>query len=155
MSHQLTFTDAYELVSKKILINRMSLENLDIQIKYSTDVMKLQAFTIRSAKAKKKLIEELNPILEKQLKEFCEIRQQECKNIIDNINNIDDCPDVDYYPTLQSCEKHKNQLIELSNKIQHLYKTIPNELDVTNYKIKAPTTLATSCAADVDPELSI
>jgi hypothetical protein len=111
MSHDLTFTDAYELVSKKILINRMSLENLDIQIKYANDVMKLQAYTIRSAKAKKKLIEELNPILEKQLKEFCEIRQQECKNIIDNINDIDECPDVDYFPTLKSCEKNTFEII--------------------------------------------
>jgi hypothetical protein len=151
MSHDLTFTDAYELVSKKILINRMSLENLDIQIKYANDVMKLQAYTIRSAKAKKKLIEELNPILEKQLKEFCEIRQQECKNIIDNINDIDECPDVDYFPTLKSCEKNKNQLIDLSNKIQHLYKTIPNELDVTNYKIKALVVAANTCAQETLP----
>ncbi len=146
----ITFSDAYDLVSKKILINKMSIENLNLQINYATDVMKLQAYTIRAAKSKLKLISDMNPILEKQLKEFCEIRQQECKNIIDEINEIDECPDPEYFPTLKSCEKYKNQLIELSNRIQHISNTLPNEIDVHNYKIKLPTVNTTTCAEEVN-----
>jgi hypothetical protein len=145
----LKLSDAYELVSKKILINKMSIENLNNQIEFSTATMKMQAFIIRAARRKITLINSLNDILEKQLNEFDEFRQSQCIDIYKELNELDS-PTDEYIEQRAICKKCDEAMLTLTPKIEYIERTIPNTLDVTNYKIKeksnAPT--AYNCATE-------
>lgn len=146
----LSLSDAHDLVSKKILISNMAIENLNYQIKFSTAMRKFQLLSAVIAQKKIVLITRLNDILNKQLNEFCEIRQEECKNIYDEINQLD-TPTSEMLSAINDCRKYEEDMLTLMPKIQYIESTIPPQLNVTNYKIKptatAPT--ASTCATEV------
>ena len=106
MSFGMKLTDAYDLMSKKIIINKMSIENLNNQISFSESSIQLQTMAISIAKKKVELIERLNEIFEQQLKEFCPVRQQDCQNLYDEINELDEMPAA-YNKLLQECQHYE------------------------------------------------
>ena len=66
-NYELKISDAYQLVANNILINKMSLENLQLQQEYTNIQIELHNMTINIAKKKIEFINQLNLILEKQL----------------------------------------------------------------------------------------
>jgi hypothetical protein len=130
-----TFTDACELVSKKILINRLSMENLRNQITYCSLFKKIQDFTEETASKKLQLIEQLNIIFEQQLREFNADRQEQCLSIYSQINELD-TPNQDFIRTCGLLEELRGNMETLITRIQYLESTIPNETIVTNYTLR-------------------
>lgn len=142
-------SDAYELMSKKILIARMSIELAKNQILLSEASIKIQQHAINVSKERIKLLEKVCPILEKQLSEFDEIRHQECVDIYGYIDELDEySPEIT--KAFKDCDKYNEEMRNLYPKIQHIESTIPTTKEVTNYKIKdVPATNAHNCAAEV------
>jgi hypothetical protein len=134
-ARKLTFTDAYELMSKKILINRMSIENMKLQIEYGNLSKKLQELNIATCNEKIKLVEQLNGILEQQLNEFTELRQNECLDIYGYINELDS-PTTEFIQTCDKLETARAKMEDLMEKIQKIENTIPNEQVITNYTVR-------------------
>jgi len=132
---ELTVTDAHDLVSKKILINRMSAESLRHQIECSKASIKLHAIIARLATKKLELIEKLTVVLERQLSNFDDLRQEECQDLYKYINELDE-PAPEHLALLKTVRDHDQAMLTLLPKIQHIESTIPKELTVTNYKIK-------------------
>lgn len=150
-SSSLTITDAYSLIKKKMLINKLSARNLSWQIKYSHDAAKMQLLAVEIARAKIKLIDQLNSILEQQLREFCPNRQVECMMLYNALNDLDE-PTSKYKALCQSLEKYNYEMMGLMKKINHMESQIPEEVRVTNYNItikpNAPVSTATTCAQE-------
>jgi hypothetical protein len=134
-NNKITYTDAYDLISKKILINKLSLENLNNQVESSTTVKKIQDLIINIANEKKELIIKLNNLLEMQLKEFTDEVQIECNDIYGYINELDE-PSSDYNRYIKEIQLLENKMTELNYKIQCIENTIPQTQLITNYSIK-------------------
>jgi valyl-tRNA synthetase len=131
----ITYTDAYDLISKKILINKLSIENLNNQIEHSIIIKTIQDLIINIATEKKQLIIKLNNLLEMQLKEFTDIVQVECNDIYGYINELDE-PTPEYIKYAKQLKELENKMQELNYKIQTIENTIPQTQLVTNYSIK-------------------
>jgi len=106
---RLTYTDAYDIITKKILIN--------------------------IAVSKQELIKQLNKALETQLKEFTDVAQDECNYLYGCINELDE-PNMEYIRLNKSIKDLENEIRELNNKIQVIENTIPDTKLITNYSIK-------------------
>ena len=133
--YELKLSDAFDIVSTNILVNKMSIENLTMQQKY----LQLQANVCNDAREraikKVELINGLNAVLEKQLNEFCEIRQEECQLLVEDINSLDDQTEESIANNREMVILH-NKMTELIDKIEHLHAQIPEKVTVTNYRIK-------------------
>lgn len=144
-----SISDAYDIMSKKILINKMSLECLKHQVDFSENSIKLQTLSKETALKKIKLIEELTTLFEKQLSNFDELRHKECMLIYDEINDLDSQTD-EQKRLVSKLQTHENAIFTLMPKIQHIENTIPNERMLTNYTIKTPVSAISTCNEEVD-----
>jgi hypothetical protein len=131
----LKVSDAYDLISKKILINRISIESLEMQLKFSIASMKYQKLIASNAHAKIKLVKKLNEVLESQLKEFTAERQEQCMHLYKEINDLDK-PTPEYISNYNECKDLEDKIIELIRKVEYLESTIPDSQDVNNYFVK-------------------
>ena len=134
-NYELKISDAYQLVANNILINKMSLENLQLQQEYTNIQIELHNMTINIAKKKIEFINQLNLILEKQLNEYCEVRQDECKIIYDDINALDVIDD-DFKEKANRISVIHNKMAILMEKIDKIRASIPSEITINNYRIR-------------------
>lgn len=146
----LLLSDAHDLISKKILINNMSIQLAKHQMLYSASAIKMQQYAINISKERTKLLKQVNELMEKQLNEFDETRHKECMDIYGYIDDLEKSDDV-YKKCIEECNKHEEAIKNLIPSIDAIEKTIPNEQVITNYKISekpiAPT--AYSCATEI------
>ena len=133
--YEIKLTDAHNLVSNNILINKMSIENLQLQQEYTRLQIDLSNITIDVAKKKVDLIHKLNEVLEKQLNEYCEIRQEECKYIYDDINELDTIS-YEQRDKIERLRQLHEKMCELSDKINAVRSHIPDTITVNNYTIR-------------------
>ncbi len=148
-----TINDASELITKKILVNRMSIECLEMQKEHIRSEMEIKRMNHSIAKQKIKLIEQLNSILEKQINEFDEIRQEECKYLTEDINALDR-PTVEYNELLRKIHDLEHQMTTLVGKINYINQSIPETFTVTNYRVKPKLSTANTCAGEFAQELN-
>jgi hypothetical protein len=130
----LTFSDAYDLVSKKILINKIAIDNINTQIQYCIADQKRHDIIIDVCKQKNTLLVELNTILELQLKSFDEFRQNQCLEIYKEMNALDE-PVNEYIEYSKECRNAEHKLNDGVLRINAIEATIPDTMCVTNYKI--------------------
>jgi len=135
----MSFTDAYNIINKKILINKMSIDNLNHQINMSDYSIKIQNSIKKVCNKKIELINKLNGLLEKQLSKFSEEVQDECILLYQQINGLDE-KNVEYKNALKEYNKYKEMMMHNTRNIEYLEKTIPEEKVVTNYNIKTVNT---------------
>lgn len=148
-SLELTINDAREILNKKILINRLSIQNLDLQAKYFDEVIILQSLSRTISNKKRDLISKLNDVFEKQLAEFTEERQNESTEIYQQINALDS-PSGEYMRCVKQMKEYEEEMLNLVPKIDYLEKTIPDSKQITNFKIKTKEELrASSCGAEI------
>jgi hypothetical protein len=149
MAGKFSITDAHDIISKKILINRMSITNLETQFKFSQESAKLQVLTMKITEKKLKIIKELNIILENQLNEFDEKRQEDCLQLYKKINTLD-TPTPIHINLCKKLNQYEQEMLTLMPKIQYLEQTIPDEKLITNYniKIKEEDTTSFNCSTD-------
>jgi len=149
MSYGITLNDAQELLKRKLLINKMSAECIKYQLEYSKNSAMLQVLTMKTAEDKLKLIEELNIITEKQLGEFTQERQDECKEIYIQINVLD-TQTPRFRELVARLDTAQEKMCALMPKIAHLEAQMPPSQLVTNFHIKPkeePST-AHNCATE-------
>jgi hypothetical protein len=157
-----TYSEVYDLVNRQLLIGKMSVASLKLQVEHSELLKQAQDFTINVSKEKIKLIEQLNNLREQQLKEFDEIRQSECNDIIGYINELDS-PGPDFFTLCKKIDAKKCEMNALIEKIMALEATLPNEQTLEFYTIKPKVqpNLSGTCAeeatipldGDVDPDM--
>lgn len=134
-STPLTVSEVYNLVSKQILIGKMSITSLKHQAEYCELLKKAQDYTIKMTNKKIELLEELNKLREEQLKEFDEFTQEQCNKIVDDINDLDS-PSAEYYEISKQLNNKKDEQNTLIERIEYLQGTLPNEVVLDFYKVK-------------------
>lgn len=150
MSYGITLNDAQDLLKRKLLINTMSIANLKAQIEYSKDSSILQIMTMKTAEKKIELVKKINEIIEQQLKEFTQERQDEFVQLYKKINELD-TPTPKFRELLKRLEKNKEEMLTLMPKIQYLEEQMPNEQLITNFHIKMKTdsSVGNSCSGEL------
>lgn len=142
--------DAHEIMTRKIIIGRMSIEALKLQIEYSKNSKKLQDLTMSVANQKIKLIEKQNALFEEQFKSFDDLRQDECMNLYDDINALDSMPD-EARVVCKTLEETEKKMQDLLLRIDALAKLIPERFSVTKYTVKPKqnANVSNNCATEV------
>lgn len=130
----LSFSDAYDLISKKMIINKIAISNMEQQVKISTADQQRHIIIIDVCKQKTQLLNELNNILEQQLKSFDEFRQKQCLEIYKEIDALDE-PIAEYVELCNVCQAAERKLNDGIMQATAIESTIPDSMCVTNYKI--------------------
>lgn len=123
------------IIEKKILINRMSLRNLEHQRDYSDAVIAMHQRMKKIANDKIELVKKLNPLYEQQFSNYDSAVEVECHKICAEINMLDISHEELTRLTL-ACEKHSNPMIELGTRIEQLESTIPDFRRFKKWSIK-------------------
>jgi hypothetical protein len=131
-NQKITAHNGYDLVSKKILIGRISISMLETQIEYTNNSIKIQHISNDIAEKKLKLTTALNSIFEKQLNDFTEARQNQCMELYKEINLLDE-PVEEHKELIKKIRKLENHLTELQKQINFLEATIPKERVIVQY----------------------
>jgi hypothetical protein len=131
----ITLSDVYNLVKQQILIGKMSIESLKFQAEYCNLVKGIQDYTISITNKKIDLINKLNALREEQLKEFDEIRQEECNLFVQDINDLDEHT-MEYYNLCKQIEEKQREQNKLIEKINVLQNSLPDEKILDFYKVK-------------------
>lgn len=134
MNRLLTVNDAYELVSKKILVCKMSKMALEKQTEYSSYVIKLHNYTNELVKKKIDLVNKLENIFEQQLTNFTADRQQECMNLYLQINELDQ-PSNEQSAIISKMTLLDIEMKKLYEQIEQIERTIPLDKMITQYAI--------------------
>jgi recombinational DNA repair ATPase RecF len=134
----MTYNDAYELITRKILINKMSIENLKMQIEFSQCDRKLQELSIDVANKKIELANRLTELFEQQLTEFTADRQDQCIYIYQELNQLDK-PSVEYVSLCKKLDSLNEKMKDLCVRIDGLERTIPKEKLLTQFLVKQST----------------
>lgn len=142
--------DAREIMNRKIIIGRMSIEALKLQVDFSNNSKKLQDITTDIANKKIKLIEQQNALFEQQLKGFDDLRQDECMNLYDDINTLDNMPE-EAKVVCKTLEETERKMQDLYIRIDALAKIIPERFEVTKFTVKPKqnTNISNTCATEV------
>ena len=120
------YTQIYELVSKKILINKISMETLQHQILYCSLNRKLQNVIEEVATKKLHLVNELTDLYNQQLTNFTAERDRKSIEVCAKINELD-TPSQEYINVMNNMDSCRRKMEDLILKIQNLQRTIPNE----------------------------
>ncbi len=132
----MNISDAQTIIQKKIVINRMAIENMNHQIQYCNAIARIQLLTIKLLKEKIKLLNQINPVLEQQITNFTLERQQMCHDTYALINDMDDMTNNTEYMNLCRIVSNMNDKMEsLTKKIKTIEDTIPNQQVITNYRV--------------------
>jgi hypothetical protein len=134
--NKLTVNDGYEIVSKKILVGKISKLALEKQIQYSTTAIKLQNYITNIAKQKIELVSKLENVFEKQLSEFVISRQQECMDIYVQINHLDQ-PTLEQNNLILQLDELDNEMKKLYEQIEAIERTIPIDKIVTQFNLSS------------------
>jgi hypothetical protein len=151
-----TVTDAYELMSKKILINKISIASLQEQIAMADLSIKLQALHKDLAQRKIEIAQYLNGVLEQQLTEFTAERQEECLHLYRELNELDDHT-LEYKRLVRELDERQQKILNYVRDIDGLERTIPNERLVTNFRVKPKLSAnpTASCATEQPTDVDI
>ena len=131
---KITAHNGYDLISKKILIGRLSISSLETQITYTTKSISLQNTMNETAAKKLKLVSDLNSIFEKQVTDFSEERQRQCMELYKEINQLD-LPRPEQKVLTDELNTLENNMMELQKQINYLEASIPNEKLLTQYQM--------------------
>ena len=148
VQYELKLSDAFQLVSANILINKMSVENLQLQSEYIQLQIDLQYMAKEIARQKIELIHKLNEVLESQLNEYCEIRQEACQLIIEDINALDICSE-EYRNKVKTVQMIHDKMSGILDKIEGIRSSIPSTITVTNYRVRPRSDI--NSKLDLDP----
>jgi polyribonucleotide nucleotidyltransferase len=148
----ITLSEVYGLISQQILIGKMSVASLTMQAEYCKALKNAQDFTISITNKKIELLKKLNDLREEQLKEFDEIRQEECNMIVSEINELDE-PNAEYFTIAKQLETMKSEQNQLIEKINMLQQSLPDEKVLDFYKVKPKLDQNPygTCAAEITP----
>jgi hypothetical protein len=126
--------DAKQIISRKILVNKMSIEQLQNNTDLIENTILLHKYGLNIISKKKVLVEKINEIMERQLSEFTAFRQEQCNKLYEEINDLDQHTD-ELKLIMSNCKKYEELMLNLQHKIQYIEDQIPKSEIITNYKI--------------------
>lgn len=145
---KLNYSEVYELISRKILINKMTSEQLRKQIEFSAESKKLQDFAIDDNKYKLQLVDDLTKLFEQQLSNFDENRQEECLEIYKQLNE-NNKPSYEYVEQYKKLMRLERDIKSLAERVDALEKTIPSNVEFEHYAVSAKNPAASgACTTD-------
>jgi hypothetical protein len=140
-----------DIIKKKILLHRMALKNLDYQEQYARAVIRFQARMVEVAKAKKILVQQLNPLYESQLSNYTPAVEVQCHKLCASINALDLTP-AELKKYTGDINEYEGPMVQLMNTMEQLERTIPEIATYKQWKIKdkkpEPAAENTTCAQD-------
>jgi len=142
---ELKISDGVDIVKNKILLNNISLEMLNLQKNIYDYNIKLFHINKEVAIKKQEHIKTLNSFYEKQLNEFSEYNENECKFIIEDINKLDENDEANNIS--KNIKIIEDKLRDLTTKYYYISSLIPNEKMITNYRLKYKNN-NTTCSQD-------
>jgi len=128
------YSNFNEIAEKKIIINNLSISNLNKQIEISHLAIKIQLVYVANARSKRLLIEELNEIFKINKNNFSNLIKSKINELYNKINKLDE-PNEKYNLLTNELEKLKQEMFTSIKKINKLNDEIENKL-ITNYKVK-------------------
>lgn len=129
------FTTASPIMQAKILLNTLSIEALQIQRKMIVIDTHVRKEMCAAIDKKIELIQELTSLFNNQTSEFCDARQDECKTLTQQIDEVDE-PTARYNELMDKFNAYSVKYKELTDQIKLVSERIPPEAMVTNYRVK-------------------
>ena len=126
--------NGYDIISRKILLNKISLDELKMLKEYSTLNIKAHQLSIKLYDKKEELVKKLNEVYEMQLNEYTKERNDICMDYCELIDELDNDPDRDNL--LKKINEIHEKICDLMNKSSAISKTIPENAIFTNTKLK-------------------
>lgn len=151
----ISLSDAYNLITRKIIMNNMSKDCLTKQIEYSGLSVKMQKHFYSIYKQKIEYIDQINTLYEHQLSDYTEERQNIINTITDKINELD-APNYNK-ELVGLLKKHRDlesDITSMIQRIQNMESTIPETQSINKVKFRVRKTneineMLDSCAKDV------
>lgn len=131
----LTYNDAYDILSKKILINKIALENMQYQKVFLSNCKILQDYNLTTLNKKMECVVKLNELFEQQLAKFTEERQDECILLYKKLSELEQ-PTTEVIQVHNVLNETEERMKDLCVKIDALERTIPAEKIITQYSVK-------------------
>jgi paraquat-inducible protein B len=138
--------DLRDIVNRKILVNKMNIEYLNMQDKLCNKIKVLQDYAIDANRDKITHLTEINEKFEGQLRQFDQKTQDEILQMYDRLNKTN-IPPKEQIELMRSIDELDHQMRSLAVKIEALERTIPELANGEQYIIKQPAGLG--CASDV------
>ena len=147
--------DLQDICKRKILVNLMTAEFLRTQIELSESSKKLQDYSIQNAKEKLGLTNQLIKLFEEQCKVFDELRQDECLEIYEQLNSLNQLP-AEMATLIRRLPELDDKLKKLAELIDHHEGNIPENQLGTQYSIKKKVELDQTCSQEYSsPDLDL
>ena len=147
--------DLSDIIQRKIISNKVSLEFLKTQREFSLASKKMQDYSISNTNEKIPLVEKLINLYEQQLNVFDPFKQEECLELYQQLNDLNVMP-PDIIDIAKSLEALDDKMRDLAIKIDQIEATIPATKSGTQYSatIKQPDNPMGTCAYEhINPDL--
>jgi len=153
MSVKFSIASDETLIHRKILINKMSLESLKLQIKFSKSSIKLQNNSIEVATKKLPLVQELINLCENQLSKPSQENLDAIQEVCNAINQLD-IYTPEQRKVLTDLKNYENELCNLIEKIKYLENLVPEkeEIDVYTYTVGTKPEEPIKVLGDIDDD---
>jgi hypothetical protein len=132
---QVSISDCKEIISRKLLINKMSIEVLKHQNEFSDLSISLQEYSKKVANKKIELVKELDRVYESQLSDFTKEGNDLSLELARQINMLDR-PTDEYISIIKLLEAKENEMLNLLSKIEYLNKLIPDQKEIEKFVVK-------------------
>jgi hypothetical protein len=125
--------DSYDLISKKILIAKMTHELLDNHVKYHTIAARLQTECGELMKKRLEIVKEMEAVLHPQLINFTAERQAHYNSLNDKYNALNENHLI---PVTKQLDELKEIIEKSMKQVAYLQSTIVQEKMIEQYKIR-------------------
>lgn len=125
--------DLRDIISKKILINKITVEFLKTQRKFAELSQQLQQYSADDIDQKILIVNRLITLYEEQMKEFTDFRQEECISLYADLNSLQD---VRIPGLVVELDRLDHKIRDLSVKIDALEQTVPSIKEGIQYELR-------------------
>jgi len=147
-TQNITLHDLQDIINKKVLVNRITLEFLKAQKEYAEISIKLQNYSLENVSEKIPLVEELIRKYESQYSDYKNETNEECLEIYERLNELNVYPKP-IYNLHRKISKLNEEMKNLSSRIQLVESQIPQIAEGTQFVIKTKQELA-DCKKETD-----
>lgn len=124
-----------DIVKKKILHAKLAQKTLQHQVMMCNASVRLNKLNYGIAKAKQKLVKQLETLYEQQLVQFTSERQAECHRITEEINTLDE-PTEDAKKYMACIDKHRGPFLKQVDALEKLDSSIPDNKSFKQWVLK-------------------
>lgn len=127
--------DAVNLLSSKIVVQKVYAAQLDLEKLYSEKLVEMQKLCLKSISEKKKIAAQIIASMESQMSNFDEVRQLETNSLMGDLNALNQ-PTEELTRLMRECDECTEAIMTSMKRIEYLESLIPTQKMITNYDIK-------------------